>query len=48
MQTKNDVIEGAGKLEKKDTNKGKLTAPACHPTKKVNSAEELTYVSISI
>jgi hypothetical protein len=48
MQTKNDVIEGAGYLGKKDTSRGKLTALQCHPTKKVNSAEELTYVSISI
>jgi hypothetical protein len=27
---------------------GKLTAPACHPTKKVNKAEELTYLSTNI
>jgi hypothetical protein len=27
---------------------GKLTALACHPTKKVNKAEELTYFSTSI
>jgi hypothetical protein len=27
---------------------GKLTALACHPTKKVNKAEELTYLSTSI
>jgi len=27
---------------------GKLTALACHPTKKVNKAEELTYLSINI
>ncbi len=26
----------------------KLTAVACHPTKKVNRAEELTYLSTSI
>jgi len=24
---------------------GDLTAPACHPTKRVNKAEELTYLS---
>jgi hypothetical protein len=27
---------------------GKLTALACHPTKKVNKAEELTYLSANI
>jgi hypothetical protein len=27
---------------------GKLTALACHPTKKVNKAEELTYLSTNI
>jgi len=27
---------------------GKLTALACHPTKKVNKAEELTYLSTSV
>jgi len=27
---------------------GLLTAPACHPTKEVNEAEELTNLSITI
>jgi hypothetical protein len=27
---------------------GKLTALACHPTKRVNKAEELTYLSTNI
>jgi hypothetical protein len=27
---------------------GKLTALACHPTKKVNKAEELTYLYTNI
>ncbi len=27
---------------------GKLIALACHPTKRVNKAEELTYISINI
>jgi hypothetical protein len=27
---------------------GKLIALACHPTKKVNKAEELTYLSTNI
>jgi len=27
---------------------GKLTALACHPTKKVNKAEQLTYLSTNI
>jgi hypothetical protein len=27
---------------------GKLTTLACHPTKKVNKAEELTYLSTNI
>jgi hypothetical protein len=27
---------------------GKLTAVACHPTRKVNRAEELTYLSTNI
>jgi hypothetical protein len=27
---------------------GKLTAPACHTTKKVNKAEELAYLSTNI
>ncbi len=27
---------------------GKLTALLCHPTKKVNKAEELTYLSTNI
>jgi hypothetical protein len=27
---------------------GKVTAPECHPTKKVNKAEELTYLSTNI
>jgi hypothetical protein len=27
---------------------GKLTAPACHPTKKVKKAVELTYLSTNI
>jgi hypothetical protein len=27
---------------------GKLIALACHPTKKVNKAEELTYLSANI
>jgi len=27
---------------------GKLTERACHPTKKVNKAEELTYLSTNI
>ncbi len=27
---------------------GKLTTLPCHPTKKVNKAEELTYLSINI
>ncbi len=28
--------------------RGKLTALVCHPTKKVNKAEELTYLSTNI
>ncbi len=27
---------------------GKVTSLACHPTKKVNKAEELTYLSTNI
>jgi len=38
---KNDITQGAGWL-------GKLTALACHPTKKVSKAEELSYLSTNI
>jgi len=42
------VIKGAGKLGKMTSPGGKLTALACHPTKKLNKAEELTYLSSNI
>jgi len=33
-------LRGAGKLGKNGVSWGKLTVLACHPTKKVNKAEE--------
>ncbi len=41
-ENKNDAIQGAGYLGKNSVTWGKLTALACHPTRKVNKAEELT------
>jgi hypothetical protein len=37
MQTKNDVIEGAGQWAKMMSPGGKLAAPMCHTTKKINN-----------
>ncbi len=45
MLTKSDAIQGEGQLGKNDITWGKLTALVCHPTKKVNKAEKLTYLS---
>jgi hypothetical protein len=44
---KNDVIQGAGYMSKNDITWGQASS-TCHPTKKVNKAEELTYLSINI
>jgi hypothetical protein len=44
-QTKNDFTQGPGSLSKNDVTWGKVTALVCHPTKKVNKEEELTYLS---
>jgi hypothetical protein len=41
-------FRGAGWLGIKTSPRGKLTALACHQTKKVNKAEELTYLSTNI
>jgi hypothetical protein len=38
-------FRGQASWEKVTSPGGKLTALACHPTKKVNKAEELTYYS---
>ncbi len=48
MQTNNGVIQWAGQLAKMTSPGGKLTAPACHLTKKVNKAEVLTYLTTNI
>jgi hypothetical protein len=37
----------ASLLGQKKSPGGKLTALACHPTNRVNKAEELTYISIN-
>jgi len=41
-------FRGQASLAKMTSLGGKLTALACHPTKRVNKAEELTYLSTSI
>jgi hypothetical protein len=38
-------FRGQARWAKMTSPGGKLKAPACHPTKKVNKAEELTYLS---
>jgi|APCry1669190288_1035285.scaffolds.fasta_scaffold252810_1 hypothetical protein len=43
---KNDVIPGAGWLGQNDISQGQ--AGVCYPTKKLNKAEELAYLSINI
>jgi hypothetical protein len=45
---KNDVNQRAGDLGKNASPVGKLTALACRPSKKVNRAEEVTFLSINI
>ncbi len=45
---KNDVIQGAASWAEMTSPRGKLTVVAFHPTKKVNKAEELTYLSTKI
>jgi hypothetical protein len=41
-------FRGQAKWAKMTSTRGKLTALVCHPTKKVNKAEELTYLSTNI
>jgi hypothetical protein len=41
-------FRGQASRDKITSPRGKLTALACHPTKKVNKAEELTYLSTNI
>jgi hypothetical protein len=48
MYTKYDVIRGAVWLSKNDFTQGQATALASHPDRKVNIAEELTYMCINI
>jgi hypothetical protein len=46
METKIDVIQGYRLAGQKWRHLGgELTALVCHPTKKVNKAEQLTYLS---
>jgi hypothetical protein len=42
------LFTGQVSLAKMMSYGGKLTALACHPTKRVNKAEELTYLSTKI
>ncbi len=48
MQGINDIIQGASQLGQNDVTWGKLTALAYHLSKRVNKAEELTYLSSNI
>jgi len=48
MYTKMTSFRGQAGWAKMMSPGSKLTALACHPTKKVNIAEELNYISISI
>jgi hypothetical protein len=41
-------LRGQASSTKKMSLGGKLTALACHPTKRVNIAEEVTYLSTNI
>jgi hypothetical protein len=41
-------FRGDASLAKMMSPEGELTGPACHPTKNVNKAEELTYLSTNI
>jgi hypothetical protein len=41
-------FRGQPSWDKMSSSEAELTALACHPTKKVNKAEELTYLSINI
>jgi hypothetical protein len=41
-------FRGQGSWAKMMSPRVKLTSPACHPTKRVNKAEELTYLSTNI
>jgi len=45
---KNDVNQRAGDLGQNGSPVGKLTALACRPSKKVNKAEEVTFLSTNI
>ncbi len=45
---KNDVIQGVGQLGEKMSPGGKPTEQAFHPTKEVNKAEKLNYLSMNI
>jgi hypothetical protein len=45
---KNDVIEGAGKLDKNDVTWGQANSTAMLPDQKVNKAKDLTFRSINI
>jgi hypothetical protein len=38
------LLRGQASWSKITSSAGKLTALACHPTKKVNKVEELTYL----
>jgi hypothetical protein len=48
MKTKKMSYRGQASSAQMMSLGGKLTALACHPTKRVNKAEELTYLSINI
>jgi hypothetical protein len=41
-------LRGQASLAKMMSSGGKITALACHPTKKVNKAEELAYLFTNI
>jgi len=48
MQQKRASFRGQAGSAKMMSPGGKLAALACHPTKRVNKAEELTYLSANI
>jgi hypothetical protein len=48
MLTKNDVIQGAGYLGKNGITWDQANSTGMPPDRKVNKAEELTYISTNI
>ncbi len=48
MQTKNDAIQGADKVDKNDVTWGQANSTGMPPNPKVNKADKLTYLSTNI